>query len=408
MKENFEPNGKDNLDESFSNSLGSFFNKLGDDISSAANKAKQDAINLDNKAKDEAKHLAESAKNEAKHLAESAKDEAKHIAESAKDEAKHIAQSAKDEAKHLAESAKDEAKHLKEGAKDAIKKAKKTLKNLAGKIRATYKKILRKAILKYVYMSIRMNEFGVATRLYPAVISENEALGKNFAKGYIPKAHKVYDEILAKWINFGGEKSKLDDAITKGSKITVSKKKKSGFDGYSNAEGDEGDAGSPDVSSPDTDITSPPESSTDALPDVTDPTAETANTEVIPPADAAEVADAGMTDPQPEEKKSGWKKFTGWIHGLFHKHDATASPYQAGTPSNLPAVPSGVVTGLPSDSLSLNQLDKSVKDPKDSGKSVIDLNVDTTIMGMPKMVFWGGMGLIALTGAFFIYKHFKK
>jgi hypothetical protein len=103
-------------------------------------------------------------------------------------------------------------------------------------------KILNKA-LKYnpataivrngVIAAARINMFGMAVRLYPAFITEQEAKAKGIKLSAIPKAKKAWDKVS----NFfkkgmGGNPENLKSAIISGHDKPVFKRaKRSGFDG---------------------------------------------------------------------------------------------------------------------------------------------------------------------------------
>lgn len=193
-----------NLDESFSNAVGDRARKLANDLKEKA----QRLLNQAKEAKDKADKMA--------------KDALKSTNQAIKDSAKKAEQHAKD----LADKAKSAVKHAESERKKLNKKAKKNLKNLVGKVRGAYKKMLRRQVLSAVYLSIRANRHGIATRLYPAIIPEAQSKGFKYKSSFIAKSKKSYQEILQQWANLGGKKSKLDDAITKGARLRVFKFKR--------------------------------------------------------------------------------------------------------------------------------------------------------------------------------------
>jgi len=282
------------------------------------------------------KNLGNSISTEQKHIAEQLAQAAKnannslHIAEQ---KIKEAAQKADALAKKAAQDALNKAKQDFIKFKDLNKKIFKSLKDLTGKVRGAFKKLLRKAALKMVYNSIKLNVHGFATRLYPAIAPISDLKRKGFAAKFQPKSKNVYSELLAKWIEMGGTKDKLDEAIMAGAgrrmhkfktnpykptgtatgtdltKRTSKSFSKLGFDGdYSNVDGDANTS----------------ESSTfDAGADIGTGSAANVNSD-----DQKELADAGATDVSPEEKHKHWTAFVSWIHNLFHKHKAAdESPY---------------------------------------------------------------------------------
>jgi len=88
---------------------------------------------------------------------------------------------------------------------------------------------------------LRVNLFGLSTRLYPALITEEEAKKRHFDLANREKAIKAMEGIRLKWRNLGGDVNNLESAIRKGYDKPVfkhSKKvkareehEKNGFDG---------------------------------------------------------------------------------------------------------------------------------------------------------------------------------
>ena len=263
-----------------------------------------------------------------------AADEANRLRKEAEQKVKDAAAKATAEAKKLADKAKEDAKKAYDKFKEADKKIKKRLSDLGGRVRKAYKKLLRKAMLKMMYNSIRMNVHGWAVKLYPAIAPVGELKQRRFSASYRDKAIKVYNELANKWVEMGGDKSKLDDAIRQGQSkaifkwkknpyaaenkgvgiMTVSHKigaTKSGFDGYS-VDGDDED-GSAEF---------------DSGSDVTSGSTNTTTAD-----DNSELNDAGVDGVSAPEKHAKWHHFMAWVIHLFHKHKADEeSPYQPDAP----------------------------------------------------------------------------
>lgn len=86
----------------------------------------------------------------------------------------------------------------------------------------------------------KMNAFGFATRIAPALLPEDEAK-KLFKPESIPKAKKAWAKLQRAWETAGGNADKLKSSIIKGykkkpNKISRKQRKKSGFDGYNEYE----------------------------------------------------------------------------------------------------------------------------------------------------------------------------
>ena len=92
--------------------------------------------------------------------------------------------------------------------------------------------------------ALRFNIFGVATRLYPALLTVEEAKAKNFDIENLPKAKKALEKVYALYIKIGGDPNKMlknvivkahDKPIfnTKKAKARKTAEEKKGFDGSS-------------------------------------------------------------------------------------------------------------------------------------------------------------------------------
>jgi len=277
------------------------------------------------------KNLGNSISNEQKHIGEqvaAAATRANNSLHDAEQKIKEAAQKADALAKKVAQDALNKAKQDFNKFKDLNKKIFKSLNDLAGKVRGAFKKMLRKIALKMVYNSIKLNVHGFATRLYPAIAPIGDLKAKGFSAKFQPKSKNVYNELLAKWVEMGGTKEKLDEAIIAGAgkrmhkfknnpykatstsnSVIIGKPKSSGFDGeYSNAD-----------ATANTDESATFDTGADVA---------TGSQSSITAQDQAELADAGATDVAPEEKHKHWAAFMAWVHNLFHKHKAAEeSPY---------------------------------------------------------------------------------
>ncbi len=96
-----------------------------------------------------------------------------------------------------------------------------------------------------VLAGMRVNIFGLSTRLYPAFLSDAELKKGKFNIANAANARKAWQDVKTFYYNLGGDPSSLEKAIKQGHKQPVFKTKKSeerkrqeaGFDGYSNVTG---------------------------------------------------------------------------------------------------------------------------------------------------------------------------
>lgn len=99
-----------------------------------------------------------------------------------------------------------------------------------------------------ILTALRFNIFGNSTRLYPALLTEQEAKDKNFDLENLPKAKEALQKVYAFYMRIGGNPEKLKSVIikahdkpvlnTKKSRVRKEAEQKKGFDGseetYSN------------------------------------------------------------------------------------------------------------------------------------------------------------------------------
>lgn len=306
---------------------------------------------------DRAREIARKAREQAERLANQAREAKARADKMAKDALNSTNQAIKDSAKRASDDAKKLAEKAKEASKKAIsetkkadKKIKKSLKNIVGKARKAYKKMLRRQILSAVYLSIRANRHGIATRLYPAIISDSQAKGFKYKSSFIPKSKKSYQQVLKQWTDLGGKKSKLDDAIAKGARLRVFKFKKrvSNIDGvvvenkdiiigntefhvlYHNF-----GANDSAINHALNEYYSGIDANGDGLDDETGMPVETAESasvseETLSAEENAILAEEGAENTDTEEKESGFQSFIAMILSIFKRNDAEEIPYEAG------------------------------------------------------------------------------
>jgi F0F1-type ATP synthase membrane subunit b/b' len=432
------------------------FKNLGKNINDAEKKARDLANQLAQKAKDlqaQAERLKKDADQKAHDLANAATAEAKKLAQKAHDDA----QKAADHAKTLAENA---GKDLKK----ANKNVKKRLQDLSGKIRQAYKKLLRKSTLAGVYSLIRINASGVATLLYPSIAPATEIKNRKIKASFIPESKSAYAKVLAKWTSLGGKESKLNDAITAGSKLNISKStasyyppkgntspiknittagiqpvsgiKKAGLNGNSQFSGevDRYSLPFPNNSGMSNFIQVPVSANYKveifsgcggmmSSADGTDPNA--VSTETLTPEEQAALDNYDISDTQPEEKHAHWKAFIAWIKSLFKKKE---TPYENGSTADTAfkdqlTTDDATAPELTAEDLAnLAGIDPTIPDPADNGDSKVSLGnegdgsgdstpADDTIWGVNKYVVYIGVPVVAVGAVWGIIKlvnHFKK
>lgn len=330
----------------------------------------------------------------------------------------------KDAGKNIVTTAKTAGKNIATTTKKIGGKVKKGLKNLVGKVRAAYKKLLRKQILSAIFLTIRANAHGIATKLYPAIASDAQLKQGKFKLSYKAKSKKSYDEILSMWTKMGGKKSKFDDAITKGAKLRILKnKKKSGFDGdfpknfsiilgdydftptYSNFSQNDPDVNRAfhDYFTPSTRFSSA-DGDGDGFDDETFMPIETSESatvseETVTPEDYAALSEEGVTETDSTEKTSAFKNFIAKILAIFRKNKADEVPYEEGTvdyanyatdyAQDLSYQPTTDSTG----SEVLSDLDTEVKDKLEDPDATID-DIPKKIMGVDTKIIYSSVGAL--------------
>lgn len=332
--------------------------------------AKKVKDEIERKAREAANRAADAARKAAA-AAQAAKDKADAAAKNA---AQQIGEAAKNAAEQAAAKAKADAERLKNAAdkaidhaKQAASKIKKGIKNLVGKALSGAKKLLKKAMLKRLAAGIRLNVQGIATRLYPAIITSDVSKGRKYKASFIPKARKSYLEILKEWTALGGKQAALNDVITKGSQIKFRK--------FSGVEGDDEDY-VPDI----------PESEIESTPDY--------NSEVVTADEYSDLEDQnGEIDY--EEKASAFKALWARILALFHKKDGAGdeNPFEEGTTeaAEIVPMPYPVVNG------EYPILDENGNVLVDNDGNLVYPS-DLKILGIPKPIFWGGIIFIGVAG----------
>ena len=215
--------------------------------------------------------------------------------------------------------------------------------------------------------SIRLNLFGIATRLYPALLSESELKKRNLDVSNAKRAKESLEKINKKWLLLGGSTAGLEKAIRNGYKKPIFKTKKakarveeesklSSVYGYSNATGvEEGVVG----------------------------------TYIL----------AGLP-------------VVASLLGIIKQNQANKNPYVEGSKEGQDfgkdlSMSETDITLTPEQEAEIKRLQDLAKEDLDKGlgydESTGELEGDK-ILGMPPAVFYIGLGVVALVGGYFIYK----
>lgn len=214
--------------------------------------------------------------------------------------------------------------------------------------------------------SIRINLFGLATRLYPALLTEKELKNRNFDLDNAKRAKVALEKVKKAWIWIGGSTAGLEKAIRNGYKKPIFKTKKaksraeqekslSDFFGYSNATG----AG----------------------------------------------VGAYLTVGLP---------IVGTALKIVHQSMVNKNPYQQGSKEsedfgNDLSQSETDMTLTPEQQAEVNKMAELAKQDLDKGLGLDDSSGELEqddILGIPKTAFYIGLGVLVLVGGFFVYKKF--
>ncbi|HWY12835.1 MAG TPA: hypothetical protein VN026_15985 [Bacteroidia bacterium] len=281
--------------------------------------------------------------------------------------------------------------HLGQNIIKDVNKVVKKIQDKAGSIGKDFRNNFRRVMRQIILLKIKDNIHGIATRLYPAVGSASDVTAKKYKPTFIANSKATYPEVLQKWVDLGGNKSDLDNAITAGSTKRFLKSPYSSVNGnesygfvyqYNNAEGDPpADSGYADetLSTGDTSGTSTDTSGTGTSADSGVLNEQTGQQEV----------------PDKTETKKGVMAFFAWILALFKKKKVDQNPYQDGTtPSTQFQVAAAADTSnQPNPNEIYNpvatQIDttKVADDVNGAGNKYKDATTDT-ILGLSSGTFW--------------------
>ena len=149
-------------------------------------------------------------------LLKKVKSAAKKVGTAVKKVAKKTTTAVKTAAKKTATAVKKTAKKVGTAVKKAVKATGKFLKKVV------------KAVIKYnplsliikggILLAMRLNMFNFAKKLYPGMISEQEAARLGISAADWQKHKQAYDKSFKIYEKFGGTRKKFDSALQKGSK----------------------------------------------------------------------------------------------------------------------------------------------------------------------------------------------
>ncbi len=213
-----------------------------------------------------------------------------------------------------------------------------------------------------VLSALRFNIFGNSTRLYPALITEQEAKDKNFDLENLPKAREAMQRVKAFFIRVGGNPVRIENVVrkahdkpilnTKKAKARKAAEKKQGIDGsgetYSNL----------------------------------------AEESII----AISTASAGV------------------LTSIIAMVGAKKNPYKAGSPqaNKFDAETKDIKLEKPPVGYErvIKEAEKGAEQDKAKGLELdkSDNTEDDKILGMDKGIFWSGIVLLSLGAAFAVYK----
>jgi len=305
-----------------------------------------------------------------------------------------------------------------EKARANIKKQVTKLKDKVGKLGKNFRNKFRSVMRKGILFNIKNNIHGTASRLYPAVASDNEVASKKYKKSFVGKSRNMYSEVVKQWENLGGKESDLKNAIRSGSSKRFLKAP------YKSANGDDSMA-----------LYLHYCPSNQALwnsinPNTTffwgaDGEVEVTDESLLENQEGAVDEELGVEEvPSQEEEVKGIRAFFAWLKGLFNRNKADGeNPYAEGTPEyeQYMAELNGDAGNEPDpseandpdiqDVLSKGEED-GVGTEEDEFAGEDDEEVDgDTILGMEKNTAIGvGIGVVALLaiGGYFLYKKYGK
>ena len=124
-----------------------------------------------------------------------AKENRKKLAEKIKTKVKTV----KEKVKTKTDKAKTNIKKKTEKARANFKKQVTKLKDKVGKLGKNFRNKFRSVMRKGILFNIKNNIHGTASRLYPAVASDNEVASKKYKKSFVGKSRNMYSQVVKQW-----------------------------------------------------------------------------------------------------------------------------------------------------------------------------------------------------------------
>jgi hypothetical protein len=236
-----------------------------------------------------------------------------------------------------------------------------------------------------------VNIFGIATKLYPALLTQEELVKRKFDLENAKKAKVAYDKVNKFWLSMGGSSVTLNDAIkqayhrpifkTKASQKRKAHEKSVSFDAISEDE------------------------ILDTFSSIINGDEQYSNFDPYSDLAIGMYISLGLS-------------LLGMVSNMITKSGAKKNPYAEGSPEAKKLddqLKTAVAEAPPVTEKQVEELKKLEGLAKEDLNKGLGLDESTgaleskkTILGMPKPVFWIGVGVIAIVGGYFAYKKFIK
>ena len=240
-------------------------------------------------------------------------------------------------------------------------------------------------------VGLRVNIFGIATKLYPALLTQEELVKRKFDLENAKKAKIAYDKVNKFWLSMGGSSVTLNDAIkqayhrpifkTKASQKRKAHEKSVSFDAISEDE------------------------ILDTFSSIINGDEQYSNFDPYSDLAIGMYISLGLS-------------LLGMVSNMITKSGAKKNPYAEGSPESKKLddqLKTAVTEAPPVTEKQVEELKKLEGLAKEDLNKGLGLDESTgaleskkTILGMPKPVFWIGVGVIAIVGGYFAYKKFIK
>ena len=240
-------------------------------------------------------------------------------------------------------------------------------------------------------VGLRVNIFGIATKLYPALLTQEELIKRKFDLENAKKAKVAFDKVDKFWLSMGGSSAGLKNAIEKAYSKPIFKTKKA--------------------------------------------KARKAHEKAVSSFDAIyedEVLDTFSSRINGDEQYSYFDPYSdvaigayislglsllGMVSSFISKSGAKKNPYVEGSAEakkldeQLKTADIEAPTVTPEQVEELKKLQGLAQEDLDKGLGLDESTGElesNTILGMPKPAFYIGLGLLVLVGGYFAYKKFIK